>query len=115
MIQLNNMQFRGHHGCLESERRDGNWFRVDFAYDYDMEQAARTDDLADAVDYSRIHALIREEMAVPARLLEHLAARMLERIRREFPQIRKASLTVTKQNPPLDGLVESTSVTVHYD
>lgn len=115
MIQLNNMVFRGHHGCLERERRDGNWFRVDLSYDYDIRKAARSDDLADAVDYSRIYALIREEMDIPARLLEHLATRMLERIRSTFPQILQASLTVTKLNPPLDGPVESTSVRVSYE
>ena len=65
MVRLNNMQFRGYHGCLESEQRDGNWFRVDLAYDY--------------------------------------------------PKISYAELTVTKFNPPLDGMVESSSVTVVYE
>lgn len=115
MVQLNKMEFRGHHGCLEQERRDGNWFCVDFAYDYDMRNAARTDKLEDAVDYSRIYAVIREEMAVPANLLEHLAARILDRILAGFPQIRQARLTVTKLNPPLDGPVGSTSVTVCHE
>ena len=36
MVRLNNMQFYGYHGCLEHEQKDGNWFRVDLAYDYDM-------------------------------------------------------------------------------
>ena len=42
MVRLNNMQFYGYHGCLEHEQKDGNWFRVDLAYDYDMRKAART-------------------------------------------------------------------------
>ena len=114
MVRLNNMEFRGHHGCLESERRDGNWFRVDLVYDYDMRKAARTDALEDAVDYSQVYELIREEMAVPANLLEHLASRILNRLTDRFPTITYAELTVTKFNPPLDGRVESTSVTVTY-
>ena len=108
------MEFRGHHGCLESERRDGNWFRVDLVYDYDMRKAARTDALEDAVDYSQVYDLIREEMAVPANLLEHLASRILNQLTDLFPTITYAELTVTKFNPPLDGRVESTSVTVTY-
>ena len=115
MIRLNNMQFRGHHGGLESERRDGNWFRVDFAYEYDMRKAARTDDLTYAIDYSEIYEVIREEMAEPANLLEYLASRMLNRITDRFPKIEYAELTVTKLNPPLEGNVESTSVTVVYE
>ena len=115
MIRLNNMQFRGHHGCLKSERRDGNWFRVDFAYDYDMRKAIRTDALDDAIDYGGIYDLIKEEMAQPANLLEHLAGRILNAIIDRFPRIEWAELTVTKFNPPLDGKVESTSATVTYE
>ena len=115
MVRLNNMQFRGHHRCLESERRDGNWFRVDFAYDYDMRKAIRTDDLLDAIDYSEIYEIIKQEMAVPANLLEHLAGRILDVLTDRFPRIERAELTVTKFNPPLDGKVESTSVTLVYE
>ena len=115
MVRLNNMEFYGRHGCLEQEQREGNWFRVDLAYDYDMRKAARTDALEDAVDYSQVYGLIREEMDIPARLLEHLASRILDRITDRFPMIEYAELTVTKLNPPLDGRVESTSVTVIYE
>ena len=115
MVRLNNMTFYGHHGCLESEKRDGNWFRVDFAYDYDMRKAIRTDDLLDAIDYSEIYEIIKQEMAVPANLLEHLAGRILDALTDRFPKISYAELTVTKFNPPLDGPVESTSVTVVYE
>jgi len=109
------MEFYAYHGCLESERREGNRFRVDFAYDYDMRKAAKTDKLSEAIDYSEIYNLIRDEMQQPASLLEHLAARMLNAITDHFPRIEYAELTVTKYNPPLDGQVESTSVTVVYE
>ena len=115
MVRLNKMDFFARHGCLESERRDGNWFQVDFAYDYDMRKAARTDDLGAAVDYSAIYAVIRDEMQQPANLLEHLASRMLNAVIERFPSIERAELTVTKFNPPLPGRVESTSVTVVYE
>ena len=109
------MEFYAYHGCLESERREGNRFRVDFAYDYDMRKAIRTDDLNDAIDYSAIYEIIKQEMAVPANLLEHLAGRILDVLTDRFPRIERAELTVTKFNPPLDGKVESTSVTVTYE
>ena len=109
------MEFYAYHGCLESERREGNRFRVDFAYDYDMRKAARTDDLHEAIDYSAIYELIRAEMESPAHLLEHLASRILNTITDHFPRIEYAELTVTKYNPPLPGQVESSSVTVVYE
>ena len=73
------------------------------------------DDLQYAIDYGEIYGLIREEMEVPANLLEHLAGRTLDRIIDRFPRITYAELTVTKFNPPLDGPVESSSVTVVYE
>lgn len=109
------MEFYGHHGCLESERRDGNWFRVDFAYDYDMRKAIKSDDLQCAIDYSAIYELIKGEMEEPANLLEHLAGRILNLIVDRFPRIDCAEITITKYNPPLDGKVESSSVTLVYD
>lgn len=115
MVRLNNMEFFARHGCLESEWRDGNWFRVDFAYDYDMRKAIRTDDLEKAIDYAAIYEVIRAEMDKPANLLEHLASRILDAITDRFPAIECAELTVTKFNPPLPGRVESTSVTVTYE
>jgi len=115
MVRLDNMEFYGYHGCLEHEKKNGNWFRVDLAYDYDMRKAIRTDDLQYAVDYSALYALIREEMERPARLLEHLAGRILDQITDRFPMISYVELTVTKLNPPLDGRVESSSVTVVYE
>lgn len=115
MVRLNNMAFYAYHGCLESERLNGNRFSVDFAYDYDMRRAAETDDLRYAIDYSQIYALIKKDMAIPANLLEHLASRMLKHIVEACPGITKAELTVTKYAPPLDGRVESTSVTVAYE
>ena len=109
------MQFYGYHGCLEQEKKGGNWFRVDLAYDYDMRKAMQNDDLEQAVDYSQIYELIKQEMAEPANLLEHLAGRILDTIIERFPKITYAELSVTKFNPPLDGRVESTSVTVVYE
>ena len=64
---------------------------------------------------AKIQEIIRDEMQVPAHLLEHLASRILNNITDHFPRIEYAELTVTKYNPPLDGKVESTSVTVVYE
>lgn len=115
MVRLNNMEFYAYHGCLERERRDGNRFRVDFAYDYDMRKAAQSDDLREAIDYGVIYELIRGEMERPANLLEHLASRILNTVTSHFPRIERAEVTVTKYNPPLEGKIESTSVTAVYE
>ena len=115
MVRLNNMEFYAYHGCLEREKQEGNRFRVDFAYDYDMRKATRTDELREAIDYSVIYDLIRAEMEIPANLLEHLASRILDAVIEHFPRIEYAEVMVTKYNPPIEGKIESTSDTLVYE
>jgi dihydroneopterin aldolase len=111
-IKLNGMQFYAYHGCLESERREGNRFSVDLECGYSVASAAESDNLSDAVDYARIYDIVKAEMAIPSNLLENVAWRILAKVRGHFPAISEAIVTVTKFNPPLDGDVESSSVTL---
>lgn len=114
MVRLNGMEFYAYHGCLESERRDGNRFRVDIEYDYDMGRAASSDDLSEAVSYADIYGIVKQQMAVPSNLLENVAYRILEAIKAAFPKITSASVTVTKFNPPVGGETGSASVTYSF-
>lgn len=108
------MTFHANHGCLERERIEGNLFNVDLAYDYPMMDAARTDELSKAVDYSTVYDVVKAQMGIPSNLLENVAWRILEAIREDFPQITSAEVTVTKFNPPLSGSVKSSSVTMKF-
>lgn len=108
------MQFYAYHGCLESERRDGNRFSVDFECDYPAAAAAEYDDLSDAVNYALIYDIVKAEMAIPSNLLENVAWRILSKVREQFPAVTGARVTVTKFNPPVDGEVVSSSVTLRY-
>ncbi len=112
MVRLDNMQFYAYHGCLEQERREGNDFSVDIAFDYDMERAARTDDLVHAVNYAQVYDIVKEQMAIPSNLLENVAWRIREAVLSAFPALTYLSVRVTKYNPPVEGRVESSSVTI---
>ena len=69
VIELEGMEFRAFHGCLEQERRDGNLFTVDFRGEIDLQRAAQSDDLADTADYGKIYDTVAAQMAVPSNLL----------------------------------------------
>lgn len=111
-IEIEGMQFFAFHGVLPEERAEGNLFLVDFKCRYDISGAMRSDDLSDTLDYSGIHHIVAEEMAVPSKLLEHVAGRIARRIDREHPEIPWFSLSVSKQNPPVQGRAEWSRVTV---
>lgn len=114
VMRLTGMEFFAFHGCLDSEREQGNDFRVDFECEYDMDLAARTDDLRHAVNYAKIYDIVKEQMSVPSSLLENVAHRILSAVRRAFPSLEHASVTVFKLNPPVSGKCASSSVTMSF-
>ena len=111
-IELLGMHFRAFHGCLESERRDGGDFKVDFRCDCPIDAAADSDDLSDTIDYSRVYAVVAREMAVPSMLLEHVAGRIADGLKEEFPELEHFEVSVYKKNPPVGGECEWAKVSV---
>lgn len=111
-VELTGMEFFARHGCLEEERREGNTFRVDVSYAYDGEKAAKSDDLAYAVDYAAVYAIVKREMDITSNLLENVAFRILKALESEVPGITGLSVSVSKKNPPVGGPCEWSTVTV---
>lgn len=114
VLELNGMKIYASHGCFEEEKIIGNYFIVDFSAQVDVSRPSESDCLEDAVNYQLIYNIVKEEMAIPSNLLEHVAGRILKRVQREFPQIVSASVSVAKLNPPLGGEVHSSRVTLSY-
>ena len=114
-IELEGMQFRANHGCLETEKIAGNDFVVDFKGRVEMATAIESDNLEDAVNYALIYNVVKEEMAKPSNLLEHVAGRIVKAIAAEFPQFVTFSVTVSKKRPPVDGIVQWSKISLDYD
>ena len=115
IIELDEMKFWAFHGCLETERAKGNLFIVDFKGETDITKASFSDDLNDTVNYARIYEIAKAEMAVPSDLLEHVAGRIQRAIAAEFPEFERFSVRVSKHNPPVEGPVEWSRVTIKYE
>lgn len=105
-IELSGMRFFAYHGCLESERLEGNEFIVDFRCPAPVSKAAASDSIDDALDYSRVYGVIAAQMGHPCNLLETVACRIAEALEQEFPSIKHFELTVSKKNPPVGGECE---------
>lgn len=109
-IRLNGMEFYAYHGCYLEEQLTGNHFLVDLLIDTGMEQASQSDNLNDAVDYAEVYKLVKQEMSIRSNLLEHVSARILDRLFEYFPHIERAEVCVSKLNPPIGGQIKSVSV-----
>lgn len=110
IIKVNNIRVYAHHGCLKEETIIGSDYLVDVLVHANLTQASKSDDLKDTVDYVLINKIVTEEMAIPSKLLEHVAKRILDRFFTETQLIEKARIGVSKINPPIGGDVKSVTV-----
>ncbi|MDT0606281.1 dihydroneopterin aldolase [Croceitalea rosinachiae] len=111
-IRLNNIRVHAWHGCLKEESIIGSDYRVDLEVACNLSKPSETDQLNDTVDYVHLNNIVKEEMNIKSKLLEHVAKRILDRIFLEIPLVNNAEVVVSKINPPLGGDVQSVSVTL---
>ena len=110
VIKVENIRLFAHHGCLKEEAKIGSEYRVDLEVDANLRTSAETDSLSDTVDYVFLNKVIREEMLKPAHLLETVAKRILDRVFLEDKLVEKATVSVSKINPPIGGDVEMVTI-----
>lgn len=111
-IYLRNVRFHAFHGVLPQEGIVGNDYLVNLVLDYDFSSAMKTDDLQETLNYAEVYQKVREEMAVPSKLLEHVAGRIAHRLFSDFPEIQKLQLSITKVNPPMGADSDGAGVEV---
>jgi len=109
-ISLDDMRFYAYHGVMEQERRVGGEYSVSLTVEADLTNAARTDDVADTINYAELYELVKREMAMPSKLLEHVAARIGQRAIEADERITAVTVKVTKLNPPMGGDSKGASV-----
>jgi len=95
---------------MKEETVIGSEYRVDLWVDADLTVASSSDDLNDTPDYVVLHQIVVEEMKVPSRLLEHVAQRIIDRIKSSVAGLGRIRVRVSKINPPIGGDVQSVSV-----
>ena len=114
VIELEGMEFKAYHGCLEQEKVRGNSFTVDFRGELDLSAAAESDNLSDTLNYGEIYEIVADEMSIPSELLENVAGRILNAIEEKFPQLVSFSVRVSKKRPPVDGVAQWSRVTLYH-
>ena len=101
----------GHHGVLESERKNGQEFIVDLNLNLNLQELH--DDLTNTVDYSKLVELISLEISNdPVNLIESLAERIAVKVLNSDRKIESVSVTVHKPSAPVVSKVTDISVTI---
>lgn len=99
-VRLENLRFYAYHGVMEQERRVGNEFEVTLEVYYPFENALKSDELEDTLNYAALYAIVEREMAEPSKLLERVVGRIIEAINKEFPAVSGGNIKISKLHPP---------------
>ncbi len=110
IIKVENIRLNAFHGCLKEETKIGGEYRVDLTVKVDLQISSKSDRLSETVDYVLLNRIVKEEMAIPTKLIETVAKRILTRVFLESSLVKKATVSVSKLNPPIGGDVEAVTV-----
>lgn len=113
-IEFNKIRFYARHGVMEQERIVGNDFEVSIRVNYPFNAAMESDNLNDTLNYATLYETVKAEMDIPSRLLEHVAARIINSISIAFPKISGGAVKVTKLTPPIIGEMAGVSVMIEW-
>ena len=111
-IFIEGIKFHGFHGLTRMEREVGVRLAVDVVLELDLEPSGRHDDVRRTIDYRKVHKRVVEiGRGDSHKLLESYAVALLDALFSEF-SVDRISVTVRKETPVLDGIVDSVGVTV---
>lgn len=112
LIEVNGIRVFAYHGCLDEEGRIGGQYRVDVSVEGDFSAAESDDHLRDTVDYGRITAIVKEQMAQRGKLIEHVCRRIMDALKAEWPGNYRWRVRLVKERPPIQGDVELAAYTL---
>ena len=111
-IFLDNVRLYAFHGVAEQERRVGGWFSVRLRVHYNFERAMETDSVDDTISYADLFEIVKREMSLPSKLLEHVAGRIVRTVSTRFPGVERVWVKVVKENPPMGACCDGAGVEV---
>lgn len=109
-IKLNDIRVYAYHGCLFEEGQIGSDYIVGLEVKADLSKASTSDELSDTVDYVQLLNIVRREMAMRSKLLEHVGQRIIDSILLEIKKVNKVKVSIAKINPPIGGDVREVRV-----
>lgn len=109
-ISLRGMLFLARHGVTLEERMEPQPFEVDVELRRDLSAAARSDELADTIDYAEIFSLVARIVEGESfRLVEALAGTIADAVL-AATDARAVEVRVRKPRAPLPGPFETVEV-----
>ena len=112
-IFIRRLRLYAYHGVMPQERKVGGWFIVSLRVHYNIARAMESDNVDDTLSYADLCELVKNEMAVPSQLLEHVVGRIAKRVFERFPEALAIDVELTKENPPMGVNCDGAGVELH--
>ena len=100
-IILKDIKLYAYHGVFPLENKIGDWYTINLRLTTNKIKSTITDDINDTVNYGIVFDIIKEEMNIPSKLIEHVCGRINQRLLNTFPIIESVTITVLKNTPPM--------------
>lgn len=111
-IRLQEVKFYAHHGVSEQEKLVGNHFIINLELTVDITAAMESDDVIDTVSYADVYEILKEQMNVPSKLLEHVSGRINKALYAAFPKVQGIMFELIKCTPPMGADTKGASVAI---
>lgn len=111
-VEINGIKIYAFHGCLPEEEKIGGRYTVDVYLETDFSEAAANDDLSKTVDYVVVNKIVKEEMAIRSKLIEHVGQRIYFQLKKTVKNIDFLRVKVTKVCPPINGDVNNVAIII---
>ena len=102
-IELRDIRLTAFHGIFEGEQKTGNPYLIDLLVKYD-ERNSDFSDINGTINYADLYAIVKNTMQIPEGLLEKVCDKIIRRIRHNYAFIREVEISITKLQPPIEGL-----------
>ena len=113
-VFVRGLEFEGNHGYTAAERRGTRRFRVSIALYAQLNAAARSDKLADTIDYWKVSEIIVGVGTQSTfKLLEALAGAMAGKIQQLYPRA-ELEIEIEKLAPPCPGVPQACGVRLQF-
>lgn len=111
-ILIDGYELTGCHGVNPEEKVEPQRFVFSAQLDFDLTEAAESDDVDKTVSYAAVCKVIKAFFGESSRdLVETLALGAARRIMLAFPRLVRAAVTVAKPDAPMKGKFDSVGVT----
>ncbi|TAE00956.1 MAG: dihydroneopterin aldolase [Bacteroidetes bacterium] len=111
-ITLEQIEFFAYHGVFEEEQKIGNRYSVDITVFVDFSATETEDSIKNTVNYGKLYEIVKEQMMIPSKLLEHIAYKIKNKVFESFAEVEGVEIKVSKFNPPIGGNCQRATVSL---